>query len=276
MTAVKTFIEQWRGNRVDYDKVFDYQCVDEIKQYLDECFGLKPGAWGNAVDYWTGTHPAILEKFDKVQGTPQLGDIIVYGQPYGRGVENGRVVYYGHIAIATSATTMLEQNGGSGNGDGLNSNAIRERSILTGRLGLLRPKGGIDEMRAITRDEVYWNYFTIAGYLPSEQEITNYVGKDYDFAVEDIKRYFANRGLAYYQYRTATDKQLKALTDLVNGLGSRPTAEELQKLRDTADKATQEATDAKKALEAVKEQQKTDQSLGEAFLRFLGNFFKKG
>ena len=106
-------------------------------------------------------------------------------------------------------------------------------------------------MRAITRDEVYWNYFTIAGYLPSEQEIQNYVGKDYDFAVEDIKRYFANRGAAYYQYRTVTDAQIKSLTDQIANLGDRPTTAQLKALQDAIIEANKQRDDAKVAFAPV-------------------------
>ncbi len=136
MTASQ-FITKWNGGRVDYDGVYAYQCVDLIKQYLHEVHGMRPQAWGNAIDYWTKTNPEILKKFDKVQGTPQVGDIIVYGYPYG--VFNG--ITYGHIALAVNSTTMQEQNGGSGDGSGTGTNAIRKRSILSKRLGLLRPKG---------------------------------------------------------------------------------------------------------------------------------------
>jgi hypothetical protein len=30
------FKNKWLGKRIDYDKAYGYQCVDLIKQYLDE------------------------------------------------------------------------------------------------------------------------------------------------------------------------------------------------------------------------------------------------
>ena len=60
------FKNQWLGKRVDYDGVYLFQCVDLIKQYLAQLYGLKPGSWGDAKDYWLSTNPAILTKFDKV------------------------------------------------------------------------------------------------------------------------------------------------------------------------------------------------------------------
>lgn len=35
----KEFKDKWLSKRIDYDKNYGYQCVDLIKQYLDECLG---------------------------------------------------------------------------------------------------------------------------------------------------------------------------------------------------------------------------------------------
>ena len=132
----------WLGKVVDYDRVYGYQCVDLIKQYLNQNFGLAPGAWGNAIDYWTNTNGSILTKFDKVAGSDaRTGDIVVFkglaGNPYG------------HIGIATqnadgTNVTVLEQNGSTGNGAGKGGDAIRTRAIARSRVaGLLRPKAPV-------------------------------------------------------------------------------------------------------------------------------------
>ena len=39
------FISKHLGKAMDYDGVSGVQCVDLIKYYLDEVFGIKPGAW---------------------------------------------------------------------------------------------------------------------------------------------------------------------------------------------------------------------------------------
>jgi N-acetylmuramoyl-L-alanine amidase len=130
-----TFKNQWLGKRVDYDKVYGYQCVDLIKQYLAQEFGLSPKAWGNAIDYWYNTNPAILEKFDKLStNVTRQGDIVIFS-----GV-NGNP--YGHIGVvdATGGAT-LEQNGSTGNGSGIGRDAIRVRVIPLSRIvGVLRRK----------------------------------------------------------------------------------------------------------------------------------------
>ena len=35
--AYNDFKQKRLGKRIDYDKSYGYQCVDLIKQYLDEC-----------------------------------------------------------------------------------------------------------------------------------------------------------------------------------------------------------------------------------------------
>lgn len=137
--SYQSFQNKWIGKRVDIDKLYGYQCADLIKQYMSEEVGLPNGAYGNAIDYWYKTHVAVLGKFDKVGGSHALaGDIVVL-----KGV-NGNP--YGHIGISNGSTnlittTILEQNGATGNGSGLGGDAIRLRAIPRWRVvGLLRPK----------------------------------------------------------------------------------------------------------------------------------------
>lgn len=137
--SYKSFKNRWLGKRVDYDRVYGYQCVDLIKQYADEEFGLKAGVWGNAVDYWYNPSPALLKKFDRLSTkNARIGDIVIF-----RGVNNNP---YGHIGIADRSSGLfrlatLEQNGATGNGSGVRGDAIRVRNIFKTRMfGVLRPK----------------------------------------------------------------------------------------------------------------------------------------
>lgn len=132
--SAQGFANRWLGKRTDQDGVYGYQCVDLIKAYTKEEFGIVQGAWGNAIDYWTNTKHPLLSRFDReASQSPKAGDIIVFhglpGNPYG------------HIAVAINGTTMLEQNGATGDGDGLGGDEIRYRTIPKSRIaGLLRPK----------------------------------------------------------------------------------------------------------------------------------------
>lgn len=137
-----SFEKRWLGKRIDYDKVYEFQCVDLVKQYLYQEFRLNPGSWGNAIDYWTRTHPKILTKFKRVQtNAPKRGDVVIL-----RGVPGRNSAKYGHIGIATGRATpttveILEQNGSTGNGSGEGGDAIRKRFVPRTRIaGVLRPK----------------------------------------------------------------------------------------------------------------------------------------
>lgn len=115
-----------------------YQCVSLVKQYLRECYGLEPGAWGDAIHYWTQTNQTLLTKFYQVSNTEaQKGDVVILWGLAGN--------TYGHIGIATGSLTatqveILEQNGSTGGGTGTGGDAIRTRYVDRSRVaGLLRP-----------------------------------------------------------------------------------------------------------------------------------------
>lgn len=140
------FITKWLGKRVDFDGVYGYQCVDLIVQYLAEVHGITSGVWGNAIDYWTKPTPRLLQDFDKLPAgtTIQKGDIVV--------LLPTSTNPYGHIMLGINANTALEQNGATGDGDGLGGDEIRYRTITLSRVaGILRKKGN-DDM--ITKEDV--------------------------------------------------------------------------------------------------------------------------
>lgn len=132
-----TFKNKWLGKRTNIDGINGYQCVDLVKQYLSDEYGIPGGAWGNAKDYWLNTPAAILAKFNK-SASPQVGGLVVF-----KGI-NGNP--YGHIGLVDKIPSggmvpTLEQNGSTGSGNGLAGNAIRVRSITTSRVyGYLNPK----------------------------------------------------------------------------------------------------------------------------------------
>lgn len=139
MISFDDFKNKWLGQRVNYDGVDDYQCVDLIRQYFLECFDL-PGGGGvpSAINYWTTTPQAVLTKFNQVSNSEaQKGDVVIlWGLPGNP---------HGHIGIATgglTATTLelFEQNGSKGDGSGTGGDAIRTRWVPRPRVaGLLRP-----------------------------------------------------------------------------------------------------------------------------------------
>jgi len=137
------FEKKWLGQVTDTDGFppeAKYQCVDLIKQYMHDLVGLPFGSYGNAVDYWNGTSPVVLTKFDRVPTQDvRQGDIVVLSGLRGN--------IFGHIGLATQnwdgsdTFEMLEQNGSTGNGLGQDKDRIRKRRIPRGRImGMLRAK----------------------------------------------------------------------------------------------------------------------------------------
>lgn len=99
------------------------QCVSLIQQYLSRVYGVPWAARGHAKDW---VNNPVSDKFDKVSGPPQSGDIVVYDGRFGGG--------YGHIAISLGGNQMLDQNG-AGNGK------IRVGTLWPNYSAVLRPKG---------------------------------------------------------------------------------------------------------------------------------------
>lgn len=97
MKSFDEFIKEVNGKSFDYDHVSGIQCVDLIKRYLKECFGITiPLNFGNAEKYWN-EEKELLKDFEKIPNTPSFvpkkGDIMVWNKKRGKGA--------GHIAICT-------------------------------------------------------------------------------------------------------------------------------------------------------------------------------
>lgn len=97
------FIKKYNGKEIDYDGGFGVQCVDLIKLYLEEVFGIKIGAIGNAHAYFENFNnvQALKNNFERIENTkdfvPKQGDIMVWNTNVGNGA--------GHIAICDGIGT---------------------------------------------------------------------------------------------------------------------------------------------------------------------------
>lgn len=99
------FVKNHIGKECDYDGSFGVQCVDLIKAYLKEVFGIHPGSWGDAKYYWLNfnKHDALIKNFDKIKNTPTFkprkGDICIWSGEVSKNNDCG------HIAISTGEST---------------------------------------------------------------------------------------------------------------------------------------------------------------------------
>lgn len=212
------FIQKWLGKRTDYDKVYAYQCVDLILQYLADVHGIPSGVWGNAIDYWTKPTSRLLQDFNKVTGTPQAGDIVILNPT--------STNPYGHIMIAVNGTTAIEQNGATGDGDGLGGDEIRYRTIPLNRVaGLLRKKGADDMPKvAIPPKLVREHYINYTGHDPGADSPA--LQNRFEDTVDDEFWY----GLAGHinNVRKSQAEAIRMKDEQIAQLSTRPTKEQLE------------------------------------------------
>lgn len=139
------FVKAYLGKSTDYDGVSGVQCVDLVKVYMNKVFGMKPGAWGNAKDYYENFSnvSALKNNFTRIANTPsfvpQKGDICVWG----KNVSSSH--NYGHIAIATGEGNTKEFYTYDQNWNGKPMKKVKH--TYAAFLGVLRP----NNQTAITR-----------------------------------------------------------------------------------------------------------------------------
>lgn len=111
MMTFAEWVKKYNGKQIEWDDVSYYQCVDEVKCYLQEVFGIKTkgrgvSVWGDAKEYylkfndksWAGYSKLHNAGFRRIAKTPEFvpmkGDVCVWN--------NGT---YGHVAVATGEGT---------------------------------------------------------------------------------------------------------------------------------------------------------------------------
>lgn len=102
----RAWVLKYKGKSIDWDDVSPYQCVDAVKCYVQECFGIitkgkGTSAWGDAKNYyldfesksWGGYKKFHAAGFVRIRNTPSFvpmqGDVVIWN--------NGE---YGHIGVA--------------------------------------------------------------------------------------------------------------------------------------------------------------------------------
>ena len=140
--ALKTydkFIADHIGKAVDYDGVAGAQCVDLVKYYLKEVFGIDAGAWGDAHCYFDNFNSilALKANFTRIANTPDFvprkGDIVVWSSSLSAGG-------WGHIAICTGEGDTQHFYSHDQNWTGKHDPCTRIRHDYRAVAGELRPK----------------------------------------------------------------------------------------------------------------------------------------
>lgn len=123
MISLEKFITKYTGSRVGVPWGYIGQCVSLVQRYLNECLNYDMHPRGNAKDWVNSLKNEGIAQ--AVCGTPQRGDIIVYGSSYGGG--------YGHIGIAVGNGNIFDQNNSSHN------NGCAGQMRLFGTYTIMRP-----------------------------------------------------------------------------------------------------------------------------------------
>lgn len=133
------FIKRHKGKAMDYDGAAGAQCVDLAKYYLNEVFGLKPGAWGDAHDYYDNFNSVsdLKNNFTRIANTPDFvpkkGDIVVWKSSLSSGG-------WGHIAIATGEGNTSYFYSYDQNWTGRHDACTKIKHNYNHLAGVLRPK----------------------------------------------------------------------------------------------------------------------------------------
>ena len=208
-----SFKTKWLGKRVDYDGVYQYQCVDLIKQWAKEEYGISAGAWGNAIDYATRPSASFTKHFNRV-ANPQQGDIVVFsGQTYGHiGLIDG---------VTAASINTLEQNGSTGGGSGTGGDAIRTRYIPKTRVAAYyRHKSVKQGGEMADRNQVNNIYQAVLHRDGDEGGLTNYTGRDANSIVAEMlnSQEFKN----HQNFLNSATAQIQALQVAVKNAENKP------------------------------------------------------
>lgn len=138
LISVEQFKEKYDGKSVDFDKKYGEQCVDLFNFYNSEVIGapfIGTPTTGGARDLYEVDSAVRAQFYKKLPADSPLqeGDVLVYGEPNGRYIEKGRVIFLGHVRIALKNGYYIEQNGRKANSTTVSQDKVG------GLLGILRP-----------------------------------------------------------------------------------------------------------------------------------------
>lgn len=113
--TLKQFIDKYEGESIDFDKLYGAQCIDLFNYYNQEVIGapwIGTPVTNGARDLFEVDSSARRAYYDVVSASTPLvtGDVLVYGEPNGRAVVNGKTIFYGHVAIYIGDGRVIQQN----------------------------------------------------------------------------------------------------------------------------------------------------------------------
>lgn len=125
------FIEKYNNKKIDFDGMYNGQCVDLYRQYVKEVLGFPQSpAVAGAKDIWDTYLSSFFTRYNNSPtAVPKKGDIVIWGTKMGQ---------YGHVAVfidgGVTKFNSFDQNSPVGTLCHIQSHTY------TGVLGWLRPK----------------------------------------------------------------------------------------------------------------------------------------
>jgi LysM repeat protein len=137
--TVAQFVKEYEGQTWDFDGAYGVQCVDLFNYYNQEVVGaprIGTPVTNGARDLFEVDSAARRAYYDVVSPSADLivGDVLVYGEPHGRAVINGKQIFYGHVAIFIGDNNVIESNARKGIYTSV------DPVFKNGLLGILRPR----------------------------------------------------------------------------------------------------------------------------------------
>lgn len=265
---------------------YNGQCVSLIKALLEFLGAPNPYAGrGNAKD----VGDTLLRQSLARNGSGWLNVVV------NRSMGNIGGVNYGHIWLDLSGEANFEQNGARALYTTKNTRPISQAQQIVNLDQYISEGSGT----MIIQDAENWygrcnkTMIQIRGRSLGRNEFANFVGREFLTFVEAVSDNPEADQATNWQtvgmtaVRDKWDQQIYGLQDALNALRSRPTAEELQAVRDQATNLTTQLEEAKKAGEdAQKRAAELEaahieaEKAGNAFTQWIGEqiskIFKKG
>lgn len=178
--TIDDYFKSTVGKKIDYDGVFQNQCVDYIKDYADKVLGLIPEAVGNAWEYWTKyeSEPYLYKNFTRIRNTPDFipkkGDIGVFNRNFGT---------YGHVCICTGEGNINEFYSYDQNSGGNLEPVQKCKHHYVSFDGVLRPKTREDKKSYLV--QITCDVLRVRDYPSTNAKINTRVYKNQVYTIVD-------------------------------------------------------------------------------------------
>lgn len=192
-----------------------YQGGGVLSDWLGYCLAYVQSAFGTG---WAGSTAAEARSKSSVRTDAIPGGVYVLVWFTHWGTYGGVYKEWGHVAIYKDGKIWSSPLSHKPYPDVFNSIADIESKFACKYVGWSGNLSGTvvaeeenEDMRTMTYEELKWNYRLIGGYEPTKPELDELwrkiqSGLEYDKLNEEMKTWYQQRGIGYYQYRERAER----------------------------------------------------------------------